>query len=200
MLDRLGSTGKEYERELIDKAYHFAKEAHEGQKRSSGEPFVTHPLQVAYILAEMEMDTTTIVAGMLHDTVEDTELTYEKTLKHFGEEVANLVDGVTKLTKLPYTNKQEIQAENFRKMFLAMSKDIRVIIIKLADRLHNMRTLKFKPRDKQLETARETIDIYAPLAHRLGIYKIKWELEDLCFRYLDEKAYYDLVEIITKKR
>lgn len=200
LINKLDSLGKEYNRELLDKAYHFAKEAHEGQRRSSGEPFVTHPLQVAYILAEMELDTTTIVAGMLHDTVEDTALTYENTLKTFGEEVANLVDGVTKLTKLPYTNKQEIQAENFRKMFLAMSRDIRVIIIKLADRLHNMRTLKFKPKDKQIETARETIDIYAPLAHRLGIYKIKWELEDLCFRYLDEKAYYDLVEKISKKR
>lgn len=200
LINKLDSLEKEYNRELLDKAYHFAKEAHEGQRRSSGEPFVTHPLQVAYILAEMELDTTTIVAGMLHDTVEDTALTYENTLKTFGEEVANLVDGVTKLTKLPYTNKQEIQAENFRKMFLAMSRDIRVIIIKLADRLHNMRTLKFKPKDKQIETARETIDIYAPLAHRLGIYKIKWELEDLCFRYLDEKAYYDLVEKISKKR
>jgi guanosine-3',5'-bis(diphosphate) 3'-pyrophosphohydrolase len=200
LLGKLDAIGKEYNRDLIEKAYRFAKEAHEGQKRSSGEPFVTHPLQVAYILAEMEMDTTTIVAGMLHDTVEDTPLTYENTLKNFGEEVADLVEGVTKLTKLPYTTKQEIQAENFRKMFLAMSKDIRVIIIKLADRLHNMRTLKFKPRDKQIETARETIDIYAPLAHRLGIYKIKWELEDLCFRYLDEKAYYDLVEKIAKRR
>ena len=200
LVDKLKSIPKEYNMELIEKAYHFAKEAHEGQKRSSGDPYLIHPLEVAYILAEMEMDTTTIVAGMLHDTVEDTALTYENTLKNFGEEVANLVDGVTKLTKLPYTNKQEIQAENFRKMFLAMSKDIRVIIIKLADRLHNMRTLKFRPREKQIETARETIDIYAPLAHRLGIYKIKWELEDLCFRYLDEKAYYDLVEKIAKKR
>jgi len=200
LLERLKANGKEYNWELIDKAYKFACIAHEGQKRSSGEPFVTHPLQVAYILAEMEMDTTTIVAGMLHDTVEDSSFTYENTLKNFGEEIANLVDGVTKLAKIPYTNKQEIQAENLRKMFLAMSKDIRVIIIKLADRLHNMRTLKYKPREKQIETARETLDIYAPLAHRLGIYKVKWELEDLSFRYLHEKEYYDLVEKIAKKR
>jgi len=200
LLEKLKSNGKEYNWELIDKAYKFACIAHEGQKRSSGEPFVTHPLQVAYILAEMEMDTATIVAGMLHDTVEDSSFTYENTLKKFGEEIANLVDGVTKLAKIPYTNKQEIQAENFRKMFLAMSKDIRVIIIKLADRLHNMRTLKYKPREKQIEIARETLDIYAPLAHRLGIYRVKWELEDLSFRYLYEKEYYDLVEKIAKKR
>lgn len=200
LISKLKSIGKEYNWELIEKAYKAALEAHDGQLRSSGEPFVTHPLQVAYILAEMEMDTTTITAGMLHDTVEDTSFTYEKTLKNFGEEVANLVDGVTKLAKIPYTNKQEIQAENLRKMFLAMSKDIRVIIIKLADRLHNMRTLKYKPREKQIEIARETLDIYAPLAHRLGIYKVKWELEDLSFRYLHEKEYYDLVEKIAKKR
>jgi len=200
LINKLKSIGKEYNWELLEKAYNFALIAHEGQKRSSGEPFVTHPLQVAYILAEMEMDTTTIVAGMLHDTVEDSSFTYENTLKNFGEEVANLVDGVTKLAKIPYTNKQEIQAENLRKMFLAMSKDIRVIIIKLADRLHNMRTLKYKPREKQIEIARETLDIYAPLAHRLGIYKVKWELEDLSFRYLHEKEYYDLVEKIAKKR
>ncbi len=200
LINKLDSLGKEYNKEILDKAYEFSREAHEGQKRSSGEPFVIHPLEVAFILADMEMDVTTIVAGMLHDTVEDTSFTYEKTLKNFGKEVADLVDGVTKLTKIPYTTKQEIQAENFRKMFLAMSKDIRVIIIKLADRLHNMRTLRFKPREKQLEIARETMDIYAPLAHRLGIYKIKWELEDLSFRYLDEKRYYDIVEKIAKKR
>ncbi len=200
LLKKLDSLGKEYDREMLDKAYQFAKKAHEGQMRNSGDPFVTHPMEVANILADMEMDTTTIIGGILHDTVEDTSFTYEKALKHFGQEVADLVDGVTKLTKIPYTSKQEIQAENFRKMFLAMSKDIRVIIIKLADRLHNMRTLKFKPREKQIETARETLDIYAPLAHRLGIYKIKWELEDLSFRYLDEKRYYALVEKIAKKR
>lgn len=200
LLKKLDYIGKDLNLELIDKAYHFAMEAHKGQKRSSGDPFVTHPLEVAIILADMEMDVTTIAAGILHDIVEDTNLTYEETLKHFGQEVADLVDGVTKLTKLPYTTKQEVQAENFRKMFLAMSKDIRVIIIKLADRLHNMRTLKFKPKEKQLEIARETLDIYAPLAHRLGIYKIKWELEDLSLRYLDEKKYYDLVDKIAKKR
>ncbi len=200
LIAKLDSYGKEYNRELLDKAHEIAIKAHYGQKRSSGEPFVTHPLEVAFILAEMEMDATTIAAGMLHDTVEDSSFTYEFTLKNFGEEVANLVDGVTKLAKLPYTNKQKIQAENFRKMFLAMSRDIRVIIIKLADRLHNMRTLKFKPKDKQIEIARETLDIYAPLAHRLGIYKIKWELEDLCFRYLKEKEYYELVEKISIKR
>jgi GTP pyrophosphokinase len=200
LLKKLDYIGKDLNSELIERAYHFAMEAHKGQKRSSGDPYVTHPLEVAIILADMEMDITTIVAGILHDTVEDTNLTYEETLKHFGQEVADLVDGVTKLTKLPYTTKQEVQAENFRKMFLAMSKDIRVIIIKLADRLHNMRTLKFKPKERQLDIARETIDIYAPLAHRLGIYKIKWELEDLSLRYLDEKKYYDLVNKIAIKR
>ncbi|MDD4295699.1 MAG: bifunctional (p)ppGpp synthetase/guanosine-3',5'-bis(diphosphate) 3'-pyrophosphohydrolase [Ruminiclostridium sp.] len=200
LIAKLDSLGKEYNRELLDKAHEFAMKAHDGQKRNSGEPFVTHPLEVACILADMEMDSTAIAAGMLHDTVEDSSFTYEFTLKNFGEEVANLVDGVTKLAKIPYTNKQEIQAENFRKMFLAMSKDIRVIIIKLADRLHNMRTLKFKPKEKQIEIARETLDIYAPLAHRLGIYKIKWELEDLSFRYLNEKEYYELVEKISKRR
>ncbi|HBR02442.1 MAG TPA: (p)ppGpp synthetase [Ruminiclostridium sp.] len=185
---------------LIEKAYNFSKSAHEGQKRVSGDPFFIHPVEVGCILAELEMDDSSISAGILHDTIEDTALTYDQIKKEFGGEIAELVDGVTKLTQIPYTTKQEIQAENFRKMFLAMAKDIRVIIIKLCDRLHNMRTLKFMTREKQIQTARETMDIYAPLAHRLGISKIKWELEDLSFRYLDEKNYYDLVEKIAKKR
>jgi GTP pyrophosphokinase len=186
--------------ELIEKAYNLSKQAHEGQERVSGDPYITHPVEVGCILAELEMDESSIAAGILHDTIEDTTFTYEQVKKEFGEEIAELVDGVTKLTKIPYTTKQEIQAENFRKMFLAMAKDIRVIIIKLADRLHNMRTLKFMNKDKQIQKARETMEIYAPLAHRLGMHKIKWELEDLSFRYLDEKNYYDLVEKIAKKR
>lgn len=186
--------------DIISKAYEFSREAHKGQERVSGDPYIIHPLEVGIILAELEMDATTIAAGILHDTVEDTRMSIEQVRAEFGNEIANLVDGVTKLTKLPYTTKQEVQAENFRKMFLAMAKDIRVIIIKLADRLHNMRTLKFMPKEKQLQKARETMEIYAPLAHRLGIHKIKWELEDLSFRYLDEKSYYDLAEKIAKKR
>lgn len=185
---------------MIEKAYNLSTKAHEGQERVSGDPYIIHPVEVGCILAELEMDDNSIAAGILHDTIEDTTFTYENIKKEFNEEIAELVDGVTKLTKIPYTTKQEIQAENFRKMFLAMAKDIRVIIIKLADRLHNMRTLKFMARDKQLIKARETMDIYAPLAHRLGIHKIKWELEDLSFRYIDEKSYYDLVEKIAKKR
>lgn len=149
--------------ELISKAYEFSREAHEGQERVSGDPYIIHPLEVGIILAELEMDTTAIAAGILHDTVEDTRMSIERVSSEFGQEVAELVDGVTKLTKIPYTTKQEVQAENFRKMFLAMAKDIRVIIIKLADRLHNMRTLKFMTKEKQEQKARETLEIYAPL-------------------------------------
>ena len=185
---------------MIEKAYNVSTKAHEGQERVSGDPYIVHPVEVGCILAELEMDDSAIAAGILHDTLEDTTFTYEQIKKQFSTEIAELVEGVTKLTKIPYTSKQEIQAENFRKMFLAMAKDIRVIIIKLGDRLHNMRTLKFMAKDKQLQKARETMEIYAPLAHRLGIHKIKWELEDLSFRYIDEKAYYDLVEKIAKKR
>lgn len=186
--------------ELLEKAYNFSKAAHEGQLRNSGEPYIIHPVEVAIILAEMELDSTALVAALLHDTIEDTTCTYDQLKAQFGVEVADLVDGVTKLGKIPFTSKEEQQVENLRKMFLAMAKDIRVIMIKLADRLHNMRTLKHKTEEKQVEIARETLEIYAPLAHRLGISKIKWELEDICLRYLDPKGYYDLVEKIAFKR
>ncbi len=185
---------------LIIKAYNFAERAHEGQIRKSGEKYFIHPFEVAKILAQLDMDDSTIIAGLLHDVIEDTRHGYEQIKKEFGEEVASLVEGVTKLGRLSYETKEERQAESLRKMFLAMAKDIRVIIIKLADRLHNMRTLKYMGEDKKKEKAKETLEIYAPIAHRLGISKIKWELEDLALRYLDPEGYYDLVEKVAKKR
>ncbi len=186
---------------LVEKAYMVAEKSHEGQKRMSGEPYIIHPLNVAIILAELELDMETIMAGLLHDVVEDTDITLDDVRKEFGDDVALLVDGVTKLKQLTYktTDKQEIQAENYRKMFLAMAKDIRVIMIKLADRLHNMRTLNYKEGHKQKEKARETLDIYAPIAERLGISKVKVELDDLCLKYLEPEVYYDLSQQIHIK-
>ncbi|MFY9176265.1 MAG: bifunctional (p)ppGpp synthetase/guanosine-3',5'-bis(diphosphate) 3'-pyrophosphohydrolase [Caldicoprobacterales bacterium] len=184
----------------IKEAYTFAENAHKSQLRSSGEPYIIHPLEVALILMDLGLDVDTIVAGLLHDVVEDTGVPVEELTVLFGAEVADLVDGVTKLGKIAYKTKEEQQAENLRKMFLAMAKDIRVIIIKLADRLHNLRTLEYVDEEKQREKAYETLEIYAPLAHRLGIFKIKWELEDTSLRYIDPKGYYDLVERIAIKR
>jgi GTP diphosphokinase / guanosine-3',5'-bis(diphosphate) 3'-diphosphatase len=182
------------------RAYLFARNAHGDQKRATGIPYITHPVATTDILTELEVDEDTLVAALLHDTVEDTKATLDEIAANFGPEVAALVDGVTKLGRIPYSSKEEIQAENFRKMFLAMAKDIRVVLIKLADRLHNMRTIGSFAPDKQIEKARETLDIYAPLAHRLGIYRIKWELEDLCLRYIDRDAFYQLVGAISQKR
>ena len=204
MLEKLISKIEQYnpqaDLQMVIKAYQYADAAHEGQLRNSGEKYIVHPVNVALILAELNMDTPTIIAGLLHDVIEDTNTSYDKIVEEFGKEVADIVDGVTKLKKLKYKTKQENQAENLRKMVLAMAKDIRVIIVKLADRLHNMRTLEYMTDEKKKEKALETLEIYAPIAHRLGMSKIKWELEDLSLRYLDPENYYDLVEKVSKRR
>lgn len=184
----------------IHAAFDYALKMHGAQARESGEPYVVHPLKVAEILADMEMDQTTIVAALLHDCIEDTKASYDNIEQNFGADVARLVDGVTKLDGIEFRTKDEQKAESLRKMFFAMAKDIRVVIIKLADRLHNMRTLKFCNEAKRVRTAKETIEVYAPLANRLGINSIKWELEDLCLRYLDPESYYDLVDRVSMRR
>lgn len=199
-LSEITSINPNYNTELIGKAYDTAKTLHEGQLRKSGEPYLIHPVAVAKLLARLGMDEETIVGGLLHDVVEDTEYTREQLVSEYGEDVALLVDGVTKLGNIKFDSKEEAQAENLRKMFLAMSKDIRVLIIKLADRLHNMRTLEFMKPEKKIEKSRETVDIYAPLASRLGIYTIKFELEDTALKYLQPEIYETLkVEVNEKK-
>ena len=200
IIDAVKSYSPKANLDLIRRAYELAKKAHEGQTRVSGEAYIIHPLHVAQILTQLHLDDVTISAALLHDVVEDTIYTNEQMKEMFGDEVAMLIDGVTKLGRLQYKSKEEAQLESYRKMFLAMAKDIRVIMIKLADRLHNMRTLKYMREDKQKRIARETIEIYAPLANRLGISSIKWELEDLCLRYLEPEIYYDLVENVKQKR
>ncbi len=197
-----GASGLEttLNRPLIQKAYEFAKKAHEGQQRMSGDEYLTHLVGVADILAELNMDSVTIAAGLLHDILEDTKITYDELKAQFGQEIADLVEGVTKISKRQFQDAALRQAESTRKMLVAMAKDVRVILIKLADRTHNMRTLDFLPPDRQQKMARETLDIYAPLAHRLGMAKIKSELEDLCLRYLQPEVYYDLVKKVAMKK
>lgn len=199
-LDTILEFNPNYDIELIGHAYDVAEEMHRGQLRKSGEPYLIHPMAVAEILADLGMDEETIVAGLLHDVVEDTSYTEEELIVDFGEDVAMLVDGVTKLASLKFESKEERQAENLRKMFLAMSKDIRVLIIKLSDRLHNLRTINYMTHDKIIEKCRETLDIYAPLAARLGMYAIKMELEDIALKFLEPEAYYDLAEQVSQRK
>ena len=200
IIDVMKKNNRKTDAKLIRKTYEYAKEKHGSQLRKSGEPYIIHPLQVAYILATIGLDDSTICAALLHDLAEDTEVSIKDIEKVFSKEIAEMVDGVTKLGNLKYTSAEEQQVENYRKMFLAMGKDIRVILIKLADRLHNMRTLKYLSRDRQIAISTETADLYAPLANRLGIYSLKWELEDLSFKYLYPDEYREIVEGIDKKR
>lgn len=199
-IEEITNINKNYDTELIGRAFDTARELHKGQLRKSGEPYLIHPIAVAKILAQLGMDEETIVGGLLHDVVEDTEYTREQLVEDYSEEIALLVDGVTKQGSIKFDSKEEAQAENLRKMFLAMSKDIRVLIIKLADRLHNMRTLEYMRPEKKIEKSRETLDIYAPLASRLGIYTVKFELEDLALKYLHPEEVETLKEEVTEKR
>src|SRR6266576_5997810 len=185
---------------IVEKAYDFSQKHHAGQTRASGEPYLVHPLEVALVLAEMKMDPVAVVAGLLHDSVEDTSVTIGDIGKEFGEQVAHIVEGVTKISKIDFASSEERQAENVRKMVLAMVDDIRVVLIKLADRLHNMRTLEHLPPERQQKIARETLDIYAPIAHRLGMGKIRGELEDLGFRYLEPIAYQQIHDAVEARR
>jgi len=200
ILDKVLAYNPGCDLDLVRKAYVFCAKVHQGQTRLSGEPYLIHPMEVAGILAELRLDVYAVVTGLLHDTVEDTLTTHKELEELFGEEVARLVDGVTKIGKIHFKTKEESQAENFRKMLLAMANDIRVILVKLADRLHNMRTLEFQPEAKQRAIAKETLDIYAPIANRLGISWVKGELEDLSFRYLEPQLYYDLANKVAKKK
>lgn len=200
IIERIKAYDPKADTELIERAYNYAMIAHAGQKRISGEPYIIHPVEVALILTEIEMDTQTICAALLHDVIEDTDIGYMSIVNDFGEEIALLVDGVTKLSRINFKSKEDAQVENLRRMFIAMAKDIRVILIKLADRLHNMRTLQFQSERKQKEIAQETMDIFAPLAHRLGVFKFKWELEDLAFSYLDPEMYYEIAKRLKQKR
>src|SRR5690349_24442528 len=199
ILDKIESYKPDFDEELLQKAYIFSAREHRGQVRSSGEPYLIHPLNVAYILADMRLDETSIAVGLLHDVLEDTLTTKESLTEMFGDQIAELVDGVTKISRYAYVSKEEQQAETFRKMLLAMVSDLRVVLIKLADRLHNMRTLQHLPEEEQLAVAKETMEIYAPIANRLGIGRIESELEDLSFRYLHPREFEELTRAVSEK-
>src|SRR6266404_3319255 len=200
LLRRMKANRPTEDLELVRKAYEFSQKHHAGQSRASGEPYLVHPLEVALVLAEMKMDPVSVVAGLLHDSVEDTSVTVVDIRKEFGEQVAHIVEGVTKISQIDFHSREEQQAENLRKMMLAMVDDIRVVLIKLADRLHNMRTLEHLPPDRQQKIARETLDIFGPIAHRLGMGKIRGELEDLGFRYLDPIAHEQVRVAVESRR
>src|SRR5499427_7628433 len=200
LLDKVRAYNPAASLDVIERAYAFSAEVHRGQRRQSGEPYLTHPVQVAGIIADLRLDVPSVATGLLHDTVEDTLATLPQLTELFGDEIAGLVDGVTKIGQINVTSREEKQAENFRKMLLAMARDIRVILIKLADRTHNMRTLTHLRPEKQVEIAQETLDIYAPLAHRLGIYGMKSELEDNALRFLHPEVYYQLKRNVAKKK
>ena len=200
LVDQVASYQSQFDRKFLDSVYEFAREVHKDQKRLSGEPFILHPLSVALILAELQQDVKVVAASLLHDAIEDGDVTEEEIGKLFGAEIAKMVQGATKLGQLVFESKEERQAENFRKMFLAMGEDLRIIIIKLADRLHNMQTLRFLPPARQKANALETREIFAPLAHRLGMWRIKWELEDLSFRYLEPKQFAEIKDKVIDSR
>src|ERR687887_332644 len=200
LLEEVAAYNPDVDRDLLERAFVFASEAHEGQQRRSGEDFILHPLGVAKILAELGRDDATLAAALIHDVVEDTRASIEEVRAEFGEEVANLVEGVTKLTRIRFQSREQAQAENYRKMVMAMAADYRVILIKLADRLHNMRTIEYLGKQKQLQKARETLEVYAPLAHRLGIHKLKWELEDLAFETLHPRKYEEIKTMVAERR
>src|SRR6478609_8793898 len=200
LIAQVASYNPDADRELIAHAFEFATRAHDGQERRSGEPFIHHPFGAAKICAGLRLDDETIAAALLHDVVEDTDVGIDEVRVEFGDEIANLVEGVTKLTRIQFQSREHAEAENYRKMIVAMAHDVRVILIKLADRLHNMRTLEYLGRQKQVQKARETLEVYAPLAHRLGIHKLKWELEDLAFQTLHPRKYAEIEAMVAERR
>ena len=200
LLAEVAAYNPNVDRDLLSRAFRFAASAHDGQQRRSGEDFIHHPYGVALILASLKLDEETIAAALLHDVVEDTETTLDEVKEEFGEEIAKLVDGVTKLTRVQFQSREQAEAENYRKMVVAMAEDVRVILIKLADRLHNMRAIEYLGKQKQVQKAKETLEVYAPLAHRLGIHQMKWELEDLAFQALHPRKYAEIKAMVTERR